>query len=274
MSKHSNYAKELFKNGYNCSQSVFAAFCDETDLKFEDALKIASSFGGGMGRLREVCGAVSGMFMVVGMKYGYTDPTDKSKKSEHYKLIQSLAKRFEERNGSIICRDLLKITSKYEEPIPEDRTEVYYKKRPCVELVEYAAQILDEYIEIKNMEEKEMMKIAVAGEGKNVTEHFGHCVNFLIYDVENGKITNEESIPNPGHKPGFLPNFLADRGVNVIISGGMGGGAVDIFNERNVEVVVGASGNAKTAVQNYLKGELKSTGSVCHEHQHHDECSE
>jgi len=127
---------------------------------------------------------------------------------------------------------------------------------------------------LESSEEKEMMKIAVAGEGKNVTEHFGHCVNFLIYDVENGKITNEESIPNPGHKPGFLPNFLADRGVNVIISGGMGGGAVDIFNERNVEVVVGASGDAKTAVLNYLKGALKSTGSVCHEHHHHDECGE
>ena len=274
MSKHSDYAKELFKRGYNCSQSVLVAFCDETGLDIEDALKISSSFGGGMGRLREVCGAVSGMFMVVGMKYGYTDPTDKQKKSEHYNLIQSLAKQFEQSNQSIICRDLLKINSKHDVPIPEDRTEAYYKKRPCAELVEYAAQILDEYIEIKNMEEKEMMKIAVAGEGKNVTEHFGHCVNFLIYDVENGKITNEESIPNPGHKPGFLPNFLADRGVNVIISGGMGGGAVDIFNERNVEVVVGASGDAKTAVLNYLKGELKTTGSVCHEHQHHDECGE
>ena len=127
---------------------------------------------------------------------------------------------------------------------------------------------------LESSEEKEMMRIAVAGEGKSVTEHFGHCVNFLIYDVENGKITKEESIPNPGHKPGFLPNFLADRGVNVIISGGMGGGAVDIFNERNVEVVVGASGDAKTAALNYLKGELKTTGSVCHEHQHHDECGE
>ena len=127
---------------------------------------------------------------------------------------------------------------------------------------------------LESSEGKEMMKIAVAGEGKNVTEHFGHCINFLIYSVENGNITNEESIPNPGHKPGFLPNFLADRGVNVIISGGMGGGAVDIFNERNVEVVVGASGDAKTAVLNYLKGELKTTGSVCHEHQHHDECGE
>lgn len=274
LSKHSDYAKELFKKGYNCSQSVFAAFCDETNLDFEDALKISSSFGGGMGRLREVCGAVSGMFMVVGVKYGYTDPTDKIKKSEHYKLIQSLAKRFEEKNSSLICRELLGLTVKQDSPIPEDRTEAYYKKRPCAELVEYAAQILDEYIKIKNMEEKEMMRIAVAGEGKNVTEHFGHCVNFLIYNVENGKISNEESIPNPGHKPGFLPNFLADRGVNVIISGGMGGGAVDIFNERNVEVVVGASGDAKTAVENYLKGELNTTGSVCHEHQHHDECGE
>ena len=274
MSKHSDYAKELFKRGYNCSQSVLVAFCDETGLDIEDALKISSSFGGGMGRLREVCGAVSGMFMVVGMKYGYTDPTDKQKKSEHYNLIQSLAKQFEQSNQSIICRDLLKINSKHDVPIPEDRTEAYYKKRPCAELVEYAAQILDEYIENGNMEEKEMMKIAVAGEGKNVTEHFGHCVNFLIYDVENGRIVNEESIPNPGHKPGFLPNFLADRGVNIIISGGMGGGAVDIFNERNVEVVVGASGDAKTAVQNYLNGELQTTGSVCHEHQHHDECGE
>lgn len=118
-----------------------------------------------------------------------------------------------------------------------------------------------------------MMKIAVASEGKNVTEHFGHCVSFLIYYVENGEITNEESIPNPGHKPGFIPNFLVDLGINVIISGGMGKGAVDIFNERNVEVIVGASGDAKTVVLNYLKGELKTTGSLCHEHQHHGGCS-
>ena len=123
-------------------------------------------------------------------------------------------------------------------------------------------------------EEKMMMRIAVAAEGKNVTEHFGHCVNFMLYDVENNKITKEESVDNPGHKPGFLPNFLADKGVRVIISGGMGQGAVDIFNERDVEVVTGASGDARTAAERYLKGDLKSTGSVCHEHQHHDECGE
>lgn len=119
-----------------------------------------------------------------------------------------------------------------------------------------------------------MMRIAVASEGVNVTEHFGHCEGFLIYDAENGKILQEEMVANPGHKPGFLPNFLADRGVKVIISGGMGGGAVDIFNERGVEVVVGASGAAKNAVESYLRGELKSTGSVCHEHSHNDECGE
>lgn len=125
---------------------------------------------------------------------------------------------------------------------------------------------------LENSEEKEMMRIAIAGEGKKVTEHFGHCEAFLVFDVENGKIVKEETLPNPGHKPGFLPNYLADRGVNVIISGGMGGGAVDIFNERNVEVIVGASGDAKTAVEKYLRGELKTTGSICHEHKHHDEC--
>ena len=119
-----------------------------------------------------------------------------------------------------------------------------------------------------------MMRIAVASEGKNVTEHFGHCEGFLIYDAENGEILKEEMVLNPGHKPGFLPNFLADRGVKVIISGGMGGGAIDIFNERDVEVIVGASGVVRSAVESYLRGELESTGSVCHEHSHHDECGE
>lgn len=118
------------------------------------------------------------------------------------------------------------------------------------------------------------MKIAVASEGKMVTEHFGHCEGFTIFDTEEGKILSDEFIPNPGHRPGFLPVFLYEKGVKVIISGGMGGGAVDIFNEKNIEVITGASGDARTAVMNYLQGNLKSTGSVCHEHQHADECGE
>ncbi|NLV85755.1 MAG: dinitrogenase iron-molybdenum cofactor [Clostridiales bacterium] len=117
-----------------------------------------------------------------------------------------------------------------------------------------------------------MIKIAVASENEMVTEHFGHCLNFNIYDAENKQIIKHESIPNPGHKPGFLPNFLNDKGVNVIISGGMGGGAVNIFNEKGIEVIVGAKGKAADAVEAYLQGALKSTGSICHEHKHHDQC--
>ena len=99
-------------------------------------------------------------------------------------------------------------------------------------------------------------------------------MNFNLYEVENNKIVKEESIPNPGHKPGFLPNFLNEQGVDVIISGGMGGGAISIFNEKNIEVIVGASGDARAAAEAWARGELKSTGSVCHEHIHEDECGE
>ena len=116
------------------------------------------------------------------------------------------------------------------------------------------------------------MKIAAAASGTMVSGHFGHCENFIIFETEGDRVISQNSVPNPGHKPGFLPNFLADMGVEVIISGGMGGGAVDIFNERNVEVVVGAQGEAKDCVERYLKGDLKSTGSICHKHEHKDEC--
>lgn len=116
------------------------------------------------------------------------------------------------------------------------------------------------------------MKIAVASDNGMVTEHFGHCESFMIFEAENGRIIKDEKISNPGHRPGFLPVFLHDKGVNTIISGGMGGGAVDIFNEKGIEVITGARGSAKAAAEQYLQGMLKSTGSVCHEHQHHDEC--
>lgn len=118
------------------------------------------------------------------------------------------------------------------------------------------------------------MRIAVAAMGKTVAGHFGHCENFIFFDAENGQVTAENSVPNPGHRPGFLPNYLADHGAEVIIAGGMGGGAVDIFHERGVEVIVGAEGDARTAVEAYLKGGLETTGAVCHEHQHAGECGE
>lgn len=118
------------------------------------------------------------------------------------------------------------------------------------------------------------MKIAVACMDTLVAGHFGHCENFRIYVCEGTAISSSESIPNPGHKPGFLPNFLADLGAEVIIAGGMGGGAVEIFNERGLEVIVGAEGAADAAVIAYLMGELESTGSICNHHDHADSCGE
>jgi C_GCAxxG_C_C family probable redox protein len=143
----SELAVSYFREGYNCSQSVFLAFCEEYGMDFDTALKISSSFGAGMGRLREVCGAVTGMFMVAGIIYGYTDPKDQVAKSQHYERIQLLAKEFEERNHSIICRDLLGLGAGKDSPVPELRTAEYYKKRPCVELVGMAAEIMDNYIQ-------------------------------------------------------------------------------------------------------------------------------
>lgn len=143
---HTELAMAYFKEGYNCSQSVFLAFCDEYDMDFETAIKISSSFGAGMGRLREVCGAVSGMFMVAGLIYGYIDPKDHKKKTEHYERIQYLAKEFEDRNRSIICRELLGLGAGKDKPEPELRTAEYYKKRPCAELVGMAAELMDQYI--------------------------------------------------------------------------------------------------------------------------------
>ncbi|MBE6824446.1 MAG: C_GCAxxG_C_C family protein [Ruminococcaceae bacterium] len=142
-------AKSLFLEGYNCAQAVFGAFADDLSLDFEFAMKLSSGFGGGMGRLREVCGAVSGMFMVLDMKHGYTSPTDVESKKKLYSHIQNLAKSFEKENGSIICKELLGLSEKKSDPTPQNRTQEYYKKRPCAELVEIAANIVDDYL--KNM---------------------------------------------------------------------------------------------------------------------------
>lgn len=143
---HGERAKQLFLEGYNCSQAVLGAFCDECGLDFESAMKLSSSFGGGMGRMREVCGAVSGMFMAAGLLYGYADPKAKEEKTEHYGRIQELAEIFKKENGSIICRELLGLTEKISSPKPEERTKEYYQKRPCPEMVKMAADILEQYI--------------------------------------------------------------------------------------------------------------------------------
>ncbi len=116
------------------------------------------------------------------------------------------------------------------------------------------------------------MIIAVASEKNTVAGHFGHCENFTLFNTDGDKITGKTVLENPGHKPGFLPNYLNDQRVNVIIAGGMGAGAIEIFNEKGIEVITGASGDNEAAAVAYLKGELKSSGSICNQHAHHGDC--
>lgn len=145
MGAYTDRAVELFVNGANCAQAVFAAFADKMGMDENTCLKLSSSFGGGMGRLREVCGAVSGMFMVAGALYGYAENGD-VKKKEHYALIQEMAKAFTDKHQTIICRELLQIKPSVPSPVPTARNEQFYKTRPCVRFVETAADITEKII--------------------------------------------------------------------------------------------------------------------------------
>lgn len=146
MTVHEEKAKALFLSGYNCSQAVFGAFCDLTGMELSAAMRLSSSMGGGMGRLREVCGAVSGMFLAAGLLYGYDDPAAAAEKREHYARIRTLAEEFKALHGSIVCRELLSGTNATAGGEPQKRTEAFYKERPCVHMVCDAARLLDEYI--------------------------------------------------------------------------------------------------------------------------------
>jgi len=142
---HSIKAGELFLTGSNCAQAVVLAFSDVTGLDERTAKRLSASFGGGIGRMREVCGAVSGMMMVLGLLYGYEEPGEKDcNKKAHYQVVQQLAGRFREECGSIICREILK--NPPSDPNPTPRTAEFYAKRPCARMVMTAAKILDEYI--------------------------------------------------------------------------------------------------------------------------------
>lgn len=135
-------AVELFKMGYNCAQSVTAAFADEYGYTEKQALKMSASFGGGIGRMRETCGAACGMFILAGLETGCVDPDDRQGKADNYAFVQKLAGEFREKNGSLICAELLGLRErKPQVPTPEQRTESYYMKRPCVKMVETAARI-------------------------------------------------------------------------------------------------------------------------------------
>ena len=144
--KRSERAVELFKEGYNCSQSVFGAFADLYVMDFETAMKVSASFGGGLGRMREVCGTVSGMALAIGMETGAVQGKDTARKKANYEKVQKLTNAFREQNGTIYCKELLGLTKKQQEEEtaePAARTEEYYRKRPCLQLIRMAAELLE-----------------------------------------------------------------------------------------------------------------------------------
>ena len=141
---HGTKAAELFLQGYNCAQAVTVAFCDVTGLEEKTAARMVSAFGGGMGRLREVCGAVSGMFFVLSYLYGYDTAGDDESKKRLYTDVQALAGKFKESCGSIICREILK--NPPTDPNPSPRTAEYYKARPCARMVFTAVTLMEEFI--------------------------------------------------------------------------------------------------------------------------------
>ena len=148
MKDHARLAHENFKKGYNCAQAVACAFCEEMGLEEAAVAKMVSSFGGGLGKQREICGAVSGAAFVLGVLRGYSDPAATTEKTEHYARIQDFSTRFKAEHETIICRELLKnlALKKEHTPEPDARTEEYYRVRPCVRFVETAARIVEEML--------------------------------------------------------------------------------------------------------------------------------
>lgn len=143
-------AKNLFLAGHNCAQAVLCAFAQDFNLDEKTARTLAACFGGGLGRQREVCGAVSGMCMALALKYAPQDPTDHAQKAAFYARVQEVCKRFKEENGSIICRELLALPPGPSDPTPAKRTAAYYGLRPCADKVKSAAAILEAYLQEQN----------------------------------------------------------------------------------------------------------------------------
>jgi C_GCAxxG_C_C family probable redox protein len=147
MSKKSEKAAELFKSGYNCSQAVVGAFAEDFGIDLDTAMRISEGMGGGIGRMRLTCGAVSAMAMLAGLKLSSGKPKDTETKAEIYALVQKMAAEFKEKNGTIVCAELLGIAKpKNEGARPEERTEQYYKKRPCIGCVADCAEIAEKYL--------------------------------------------------------------------------------------------------------------------------------
>lgn len=148
LAKRVEKSVELFKAGFNCSQSVFAAFADMYGIPQEQALKLSASFGGGIGRMRQTCGAACGLFMLAGLETGSTEGGDRVKKMNNYHTVQELAEELRKKNGSIICSELLGLNKAQENAsfVPEERTDAYYKKRPCAKIIEETSALWVKYL--------------------------------------------------------------------------------------------------------------------------------
>lgn len=146
MSERIEKAKALFREGFNCSQSVVAAYADLYGYTPEQALRMSAAFGGGIGRMRMTCGAACGLFMLAGLEKGAVVGNNSQAKADTYTLVQELAAEFKQRNGSLICAELLGLKAPEGSPIPAERTPAYYAKRPCIEMVQEAARIWEDYL--------------------------------------------------------------------------------------------------------------------------------
>ena len=152
MSERVEKAKALFREGFNCSQAVVAAYADLYGYTPEQALRMSAAFGGGIGRMRMTCGAACGLFMLAGLEKGAVEGSNSQAKADTYTLVQELAAEFKRRNGSLICAELLGLKAPEGSPIPAERIPAYYAKRPCIEMVQEAARIWEEYHANKSAE--------------------------------------------------------------------------------------------------------------------------
>ena len=148
---HAEKARQLFEQGYNCAQATAGAFAEDMGMDMDTVVRIISPFGAGFGRMREVCGCVSGMTMVAGFFFGYKSPDDLEKKRDVYKKIQDMSGEFREKHGSILCHDLLSELETDSSPTPSVRDAKYYAERPCSHLVEDAAGILERMLRENNV---------------------------------------------------------------------------------------------------------------------------
>ncbi len=209
-------AEKLFQDGYNCSQSVFSAFSDLYGIDRDTALRLSASFGGGFGRMREVCGAVSGMCMVAGLETGSSMRMDTEGKKHNYEVVRRLMEKYKDTNGSIICRELLGLDkAKQEGATPETRTSEYYKKRPCLELVKEAAQLTEQLLYDVEMlpvtKEEELQEVAVLAKAI-WHEHYDSIIGSKQVDYMVEKFQSPQAMRDQIKQDGYRYYKLVNQG--------------------------------------------------------------